>query len=108
MPAQAIQRLLTTEFIKKKRLNIPAIWLKADGIEPSAADAVADTLSTDLNDWTDERNMGVRLIDGHLELQIRAPDDVWAGCLFEACKYLVIDARASWGVNSVTSSILRI
>ena len=72
MPSQTtnLQRFLTTEFISKRRLNIPAVWLKPEGLTPSVEDVVADSVSTDLGAW-DEQNLGVRLVDGHIELQAR-------------------------------------
>jgi len=102
-----LQRYLSTEFISKKRLSLPAVWLKPDGIIPSPEDTIADSLSTDLDAWTDQ-NLGVRLVDGHFELKITAPDDVWSGCLFEAFKHLRVDARAAYGVYHVSSIIIRI
>ena len=71
MPSQTtqLQRYLSTEFITKRRLNIPAVWLKPEGLTPSVEDAVADSVSTDLGAW-DEQNLGVRLVDGHVELRL--------------------------------------
>ena len=83
------------------------MWLKPEGLVPSPEDAVADSLSTDLNAWTDQ-NLGVRLVDGHFELRISAPDDVWSGCLFEAFRHLHVDARAAFGAHHVTSIIIRV
>ena len=102
-----LQRYLSTEFINKRRLNIPAVWLKPEGLVPSPEDAVANSLSTDLNAWTDQ-NLGVRLVDGHFELRLTTPDDVWSGCLFEAFRHLHVDARAAFGAHHVTSIIIRI
>ena len=108
MPSQTttLQRFLTTEFITKRRLNIPAVWLKPAGIEPSPDDAVANSLTTDLALW-DEQNLGARLVDGHFELKVTSPDDVWVKCLFEAFDHLKVDGRASYGVHHVSSIILR-
>ena len=108
MPSQqtTLQRFLTTEFITKKRLNIPAVWLKPAGAEPSPDDAVANALSTDLAMW-DDQNLGVRLVDGHFELKITAPDDVWVKCLFEAFEHLRVDGRAAYGPHHVSSILLR-
>ena len=102
-----LQRYLTTEFISKRKLNIPAVWLKPEGLTPSSEDAVADSLSTDLDAW-DNQNLGVRLVDGHVELRIASPDDVWAHCLFKAFRHLAVDARAAYGVSHVTSIIIAI
>ena len=102
-----LQRYLTTEFITKRRLNIPAVWLKPEGLTPSPEDAVADSLSTDLDAWTNQ-NLGVRLVDGHIELRITSPDDVWVHCLFDAFRFLAVDARAAYGVSHVTSIIIAI
>lgn len=109
MPSEVtkLQRFLSTEFILKLRLNIPAVWLKPEGASPSPEDAIADSVSCDLNAWEDQ-NLGVRLCDGHIELRISSPDDVWAGCLFEAYDHLRVDARAAYGVHHVTSIILNI
>ena len=83
-----------TEFIPaKRRLNIPAVWLKPEGLTPSVEDVVADSVSTDLGAW-DEQNLGVRLVDGHIELRLDTPDDVWVACLFKAFRFLSVDAHA--------------
>ena len=102
-----LQRYLSTEFISKRKLQLPAVWLKPEGIVPSPEDAVADSISTDLDAWEDQ-NLGVRLVDGHFELKIAAPDDVWSGCLFEAFRHLRVDARAAYGVHHVSSILIRI
>ena len=102
-----LQRYLTTEFISKRRLNVPAVWLKPEGLVSSPEDAVADSISTDLNAWTNQ-NLGVRLVDGYIELQIKAPDDVWAGCLFEAFGHLQVDGRAAYGAYQVSTIIIKI
>ena len=109
MPSETtkLQRFLTTEFIKKRRLNLPAVWLKPEGAEPSPDDAIANKLTTDLDLWNDE-NVGVRLVDGHFELKISSPDDVWAKCLFEAFEHLRVDARAAYGAHRVSSILIRI
>ena len=109
MPSQLtqLQRYLSTEFISKRRLNIPAVWLKPEGLTPSVEDVVADSVSTDLGAW-DEQNLGVRLVDGHIELRLDTPDDVWVACLFKAFRFLSVDARAAYGVHHVTSIILHI
>ena len=102
-----LQRYLSTEFISKRRLNLPAVWLKPEGIVPSPEDAVANSIFTDLDAWTDQ-NLGVRLVDGHIELRIKSPDDIWAGCLFEAFAHLQVDGRAAYGAYQVSSIIIRI
>ena len=109
MPSQItqLQRFLSTEFIRKHRLNIPAVWLKPEGLVPSVEDTVADSLNTDLDAW-DEQNLAVRLVDGHVELRLETPDDVWAHYLFKAFRFLAVDARASFGVHHVSSIILHI
>jgi hypothetical protein len=105
---QSAQRSLTIDFIRRRRLNVPVVWLKAGGTV-----AFDGGLDTDLSLWenqTEERNLGVRLVDGWLELKIQAPDDVWAGCLLEACQHLRVDTRAAYGPSGgrVTSVILRV
>ena len=109
MPSQItqIQRFLSTEFISKRRLNVPAVWLKPEGLVPSVEDTVADSLNTDLGAW-DEQNLGVRLVDGHVELRLDTPDDVWAHCLFKAFRFLAVDARTAFGVHHVTSIIIHV
>ena len=109
MPSQTtnLQRFLTTEFISKRRLNIPAVWLKPEGLTPSVEDVVADSVSTDLGAW-DEQNLGVRLVDGHIELRLDTPDDVWAACLFKAFRFLSVDARAAYGVHHVSSILINV
>ena len=106
MPRE-LQQQLTVEFIKARRLSLPVIWLKQGGTEADPEDSLKDSIHTDLESWTDQ-NLGVRLTDGHFELRISAPDGVWAGCLFEAFDHLRVDARAAYGVNCVTSIIIRI
>ena len=109
MPSQTtnLQRFLTTEFISKRRLNIPAVWLKPEGLTPSVEDVVADSVSTDLGAW-DEQNLGVRLVDGHIELRLETPDDVWVACLFKAFRFLSVDARAAYGVHHVSSILINV
>ena len=102
-----LQRYLSTEFITKRRLALPTVWLKPEGIVPSPEDVVADSIFTDLDAWTDQ-NLGVRLVDGHIELRIKAPDDIWASCLFEAFAYLQVDGRAAYGAYQVSSIIIKI
>jgi hypothetical protein len=108
-----IQRYLTVDFITKRRLNAPAVWLGPQSRAPSADDAIRppDGLKTDPNEWAnedDERNLAVRLVNGHIELQIQAPDEIWLGFLFKAFRELRIDARAAFGSQFITSIILRI
>jgi hypothetical protein len=99
----ALQRLLTVEFIAKRYLNAPAIWLRPQSLNPDTKDAVADTstLNTDIQKWAvqgEERNLGVRLID-YVELQIRAPDETFQKQLFAAFEHLHVDARAAYGLR---------
>ena len=96
----ATQRGLTVEFLNRRRLRAPAIWLKAESEFAKPEDAAAPSLDTVLDNWLnpdDERNLGVRLVDGYVELKVKAVDDVWTLCFFEACRHLAIDARASYG-----------
>jgi Family of unknown function (DUF5906) len=105
-----LQRALTVEFITRKRLNVPIVFLRPESANPSAEDAVKppEGLATDLGLWTDDRNLGARLVDGFIELQIKAPDDVWCRCLFSAFHHLRIDGRAAYGAERVSSILLRI
>jgi hypothetical protein len=99
-PLTAAQRILTTEFINKKRLNAPFIWLRPESATPG------DELECDPNQWGDtDRNAGVRLCDGYIALKITSPDDVW----FKHFAPLV-DARAAYGLSKrpVSSVILKI
>ena len=102
-----LQRYLSTEFISKRRLNIPAVWLKPEGLVPSVEDTVADSVSTDLGAW-DEQNLAVRLVDGHIELRLDTPDDVWVTGLFKAFRFLPVDARAAYGVHHVSSILISV
>lgn len=107
MPTE-IQRYLTIDFITKRRLNAPTVWLKPESSAADAADAIRppESLNTDLEEWrnpADERNLGVRLVDGFIELRIQAPDDGWASGLFDA-----LDARAAYGAKRVSAIILKI
>ena len=101
------QRYLSTDFISQRRLNIPAVWLKPEGLTTSPEDAVADSVSTDLGAW-DNQNLAVRLVDGHIELRLDTPDDVWASCLFRAFRYLHVDGRAAYGVHHVSSILINV
>jgi hypothetical protein len=110
MPIESteVQRYLTIDLITKKRLNAPAIWLKPESSTSDPADAIKEQtqLDTDLEEWrnpADERNLGVRLVDGFIELKIKSPDDIWAKILFKA-----IPARFSYGSRRVSSIIFRI
>jgi len=91
---------LTVDFLSHRRILAPAIWLKPESEFPSAEDAVASSLDTVLDQWldlADERNLGVRLLDGHVEMTIKAADEAWTFCLFQACAHLKIDARMAYG-----------
>jgi hypothetical protein len=107
------QRFLTIDFITKKHLCAPAIWLNPQSATPNPADAIKEPtgLGTDLSEWMreeDERNVAIRLVDGFIELRIQAPDEVWLGFLFKAFRALHVDARAAFGSQFITSIILRI
>ena len=112
MPFQDVarlQRALTVEFVTKRRLNLPAVWFRPQGADPEAADALADKLDVDLGAWDGpEHNVGVRLENGHLELQIKAGDDAFAHAFFLAAEHLRIDARAAFGVDRISSVILNV
>ena len=104
-----LQRALTVEFVTKRRLNLPAVWFRPQGADPEAADALADKLDVDLGAWDGpEHNVGVRLENGHLELQIKAGDDAFAHAFFLAAEHLRIDARAAFGVDRISSVILNV
>ena len=104
-----LQRALTVEFIAKRRLNLPAVWFRPNGADPSAADALADDLSVDLESWDGpEHNLGVRLQDGHLELGVKAGDDAFMHAFFLAADHLKIDARAAFGVHQVSSILINV
>ena len=97
-----VQRLITIDFIAKKRLLAPVVWLND-----------ADNLQTNINDWqneNDQRHLGVKLIDGHIELKIKSPDDIWTASLFSAGKHLSVDMRAAFGMNDhpISSILLKI
>ena len=101
-----LQRSLTIDFITKRRLRAPVIWLQPESLSPKPDDALATPqLDTNLEEWrlqSDERNLAVRLADGFIELQLQAPDEVWF-MLFAS----QLDARASFGpLNKPISSII--
>ena len=109
-----LQRTLTIEFITKRRLNAPVVWLKPELLasNPDDAAATAGKLDTNLEEWrlqSDERNLAARLVDGYIELQIKAPDEVWVDCLFKAFRGRV-DGRAAFGLNKkpISSIILKV
>jgi hypothetical protein len=108
-----VQRYLTVDFITKRRLNAPAVWLGPQSRAPSPDDAIRppDTLNTDPHEWaleSDERNLAIRLVDGFIELQITAPDDIWNQNLFKAFRILNVDARAAFGSHQISSIIIKI
>ena len=104
-----LQRALTVEFISKQRLNLSAVWFRPHGADPNADDALADKLDVDLGSWDGpEHNVGVRLENGHLELRIKAGDDAFAHAFFLAAEHLRIDARATFGVDRISSVILNV
>ena len=109
-----LQRTLTIEFITKRRLNAPVVWLKPESLASNPDDAAATPgkLDTNLEEWrlqSDERNLAARLVDGYIELQIKAPDEVWVDCLFKAFRGRV-DGRAAFGLNKkpISSIILKV
>ncbi len=113
MPGEIeLQRAITVELLLKRRITPPAVWLRPDTAFSSTSDLSAppEKLLTNLNEWLtedDPRNLGLRLVDGYLELKIRAPDDSWFACLIEACRHLSVDARAAYGhLDGPVSSIL--
>ena len=59
-------------------------------------------------DSTNEKNLGVRLDGGYLELAIKASDDAFAHAFFLAAAHLGVDARAAFGVNRISSVILKV
>jgi hypothetical protein len=104
-----LQRALTVEFITRRRLNLPAVWFRPNTGAVDAADALADKLEVDLGAWDGpEHNLGVRLQDGHLELSLKAGDDAFAHAFFLAAEHLRIDARCAFGVDRISSVILRV
>ena len=104
-----LQRILTVQFVQKRRLNIPVIWLRANSDAPEAKDALSETLDTDIETWDGpERNLGARLENGYFELRIKAGGDGFAHAFFLACEHLRIDARAAFGVDRISSIILRV
>ena len=104
-----LQRILTVQFVQKRRLNIPVIWLRANADAPEAKDALSETLDTDIESWDGpERNLGARLENGYFELRIKAGGDAFAHAFFLACDHLHIDARAAFGIDRISSVILRV
>jgi len=98
-----IQRNLTVNFIAQRRLNVSAVWFKKESAVP-----VEGPEQTITQDWLvegEERNLGAELRDGFVELQIKAPDDVWFK-LFAS----QVDARAAWGghLKPVSSVLFKI
>jgi hypothetical protein len=104
------QRAITVEFLQKRRLNAPAVWFRPQGWDPSASDALAETLETDLGMWdaASDRNLGVRLEAGYIELRITSGDDAFAHAFFLACEHLRVDARAAFGIHQISSILLNI
>ena len=86
----------------------PPFGLNRRGLpNPPSEDAVADSVNTDLGAW-DHQNLAVRLVDGHIELRLDTPDDVWVSCLFRAFRYLRVDGRAAYGVHHVSSILINV
>src|SRR5579864_8881932 len=115
MPSEATntQRHLTIEFITKQRLQARVIWLKPETTDASPDDAVkpSEGLNTNLEEWrnlADERNLGARLENNLIELQIKAPDDVWNQSLFKAFRFTKVDARAAYGTHRVSSILISV
>ena len=106
----ATQRQLTTHFIARHRLNAPAVFFRPHADTPHAKDALAGALDIDIGSWdsANENNLGVRLEDGYLELDIKAADDAFAHAFFLAAAHLDVDARAAFGVNQISSIILKV
>jgi hypothetical protein len=102
-----LQRILTIEFITKRRLNAPVIWLRPESLSPSPDDALKTSgkLDTNLEEWRskdDERNLAARLTDGYVELSVKSPDDVWFQLLAAQ-----LDTRAAFGpLDKPISSII--
>jgi hypothetical protein len=102
-----LQRILTIEFITKRRLNAPVIWLRPESLSPSPDDALKTSgkLDTNLEEWRskdDERNLAARLTDGYVELSVKSPDDVWFQLLAAQ-----LDTRAAFGpMDKPISSII--
>ena len=107
--AQA-QRAITVEFLQRRRINAPAVWLRPLGWDPAPADAGAASFDTDLGAWdgASEKNLGLRLEAGFLELRIQSGDDAFAHAFFLAAGHLRIDARAAYGVDRISSVILNV
>jgi hypothetical protein len=104
MPELAtIQRNLTVNFIDQRRLNVSAVWFKNESAVP--VEGPAQTVTRDWLIEGEERNLGAELRDGFVELQIKAPDDVWFK-LFAS----QVDARAAWGghLKPVSSVLFKI
>ena len=103
------QRLLTVDFITKRRLVAPPVPLKPESAAPVEGD-LKDTFPQWALSEDDERNFAVQLVEGIAELKIKAPDDVWVKCLFEACASLRIDARAAYGrrLRPISSILFKI
>jgi hypothetical protein len=104
-----LQRTLTVEFITRRRLTLPAIWFRPNTGDPNASDILADKLEVDLGAWDGpERNLGVRLEAGHLELGVKAGDDAFMHAFFLAAEHLRIDARCAFGVHQVSSILINV
>jgi hypothetical protein len=115
MPSEPIktQRFLTVDFLAKRRITAPAVWLKPETGIASTEDAARapEKLETNLADWNspdEENNAAIRLVDGYIELRIKSPDDVWIRNFFDACAALRVDARAAYGGRTISSIILKI
>ena len=105
------QRYLTTDFIKKHRLAVPVLWFKPESATPDSEDLTKprEGLDCNLDEWLDtDRNVGIRLCDGFIELKLKTPDDIWAAGLFKAFRFLSVDARAAFGTTTISSILLKV
>ena len=100
-----LQRALTIEFVEKKRITAPTVWLAHDS--SATPPNKLDTHSTDWLIGDDDRSLALRLVDGFIELKIKASDS-WTMSLFAAFAHLRIDARAAYGPGRVASILLKI
>jgi hypothetical protein len=105
-----LQRTLTREFISRRRLTVPAVFFRPSTGEPSARDALAEAMEIDLEAWDEANpmNLGARLDGGWIEIAIKADGDAFAHAFFAAAEHLRVDARAAFGVRSITSILLSI
>ena len=88
----------------------PAVFFRPHTGDPNAKDALSEAMEIDLETWDEANpnNLGVRLDGGWLELAIKADGDAFAHAFFMAAEHLRIDARAAFGVKSITSILLQV